>query len=79
MNLRERVHALEAVAKVDEHDPLAGLTDAEVVEAMISVLQKMDGCSYEEASTDPAIPAALAGYRAEQKAEAERKANQEPI
>lgn len=79
MNLRERLRALEVVTKVDKHDPLVGLTDAEIVEAMISVLQKVDGCSYEEASADPAIPAALAGYRAKQKAEAERMGNPVPI
>lgn len=73
-----RLEKLETVAKVDKRDPLADLTDAEIVEAMISALQKMDGCSYEEAGADPAIQAALAGYRAKQKVEAERKASHEP-
>jgi len=70
-NIHSRLEKLEAVHKVDKQDPWAGLTDAEITETLIRTLQKIDGCSYEEASADPAIAAALAGYRAEQKRRSE--------
>jgi len=70
-NIHSRLEKLEAIHKVDKHDPWAGLTDAEIVEMLIGTLQKVDGCSYEEASSDPAVAAALAGYRAEQKRRSE--------
>lgn len=67
-NIHSRIEKLEAITRNDKHDPWAGLTDAQIIEAMIGVLQKMDGCSYEEASADPAVAAALHAYRAKQKA-----------
>jgi len=70
-NIHSRLEKLEAVHKVDKQDPWAGLTDAEIIEALIRTLQKVDGCSYEEARADPAVAAALAGYRAEQKRRSE--------
>ncbi len=70
-NIHSRIEKLEAITRIDKHDPWAGLTDAEIVEAMIGTLQKVDGCSYEEASADPAVAAALAGYRAERKRRSE--------
>lgn len=70
-NIHSRLEKLEAVHKVDKQDPWAGLTDAEIIETLIRTLKKIDGCSYEEASADPAVAAALAGYRAEQKRRSE--------
>lgn len=66
-NIHSRLEKLEAVHAVDKQDPWAGLTDAEIIEDVIHALQKIDGCSYEEASADPAVAAALAGYRVERK------------
>lgn len=66
-NIRSRLDKLEAVTRVDEPDVLSGLTEAEFVEIAISAVQKMDGCTYEEASADPAIAAALVEFRARQK------------
>ena len=70
-NIHSRLEKLEAVHKVDKQDPWAGLTDAEIIEALIRTLQKVDGCSYEEARADPAVAAALAAYRAERKMRSE--------
>ena len=77
-NIHSRLEKLEAIHKVDKHDPWAGLTDAEIVEMLIGTLQKVDGCGYEEASSDPAVAAALAAYRAGWKKQGEA-ANREAI
>lgn len=66
-DIRSRLEKLEAVTRVDEPDVLSGLTEAEFVEIAIGAVQKMDDCTYEEASTDPAIAAGLEGFRAKQR------------
>lgn len=66
-DIRSRLEKLEAVTRVDAPESFSGMTEAEFVENAIAAVQKVDGCTYEEASADPAIAAALMAFRAKQK------------